>query len=348
MWTPVLPEQLAELPVEELATSTAPDRWHGALQSMGTHCRAGAWVVSGPREVAAALASPALGVAPGSGQAGTGAAAELVAAMARFSDGPDHSRRRALVTELLPPVAAVSRATGARANDHLRRRASTFDIMPMARLLPAEVLARGLGLPPAEADRAAVLVGMLCDAVTPALRRRPRPRTDADGAAQELGRLFGTRLRPSNHERIAAAISILFQARDATAALIGTTVLSGPGASRDPRSPGQRVEQVLRQDAPVQCTRRTAMTDAVIGDTVVPAGSAVWIFVAAAERGSGMPATFGTGPHGCPGAALATAIARQAVTVLDAEGWRPAAGQCVEYEPRPNLRVPARVLVTRP
>ncbi len=315
---------------------------------MGTHCRGGAWVVSGPREVAAALASSALSVAPASGQAGAGAATELVATMARFSDGQDHWRRRALVTELLPPVAAVIRATGARANDYLRRRASTFDIMPMARLLPAEVLARGLGLPSADADRAAVLVGMLCDAVTPALLPRPLQPEDADAAAQELGALFGTRLRTSNHERIAAAISILFQARDATAALVGTTVLSGSGARQHRLLPGQRVEQVLRQDAPVQCTRRTAMTDTVIGDTAVPAGSAVWIFVATAERGSGMPATFGTGPHGCPGAALATAIARQVVAVLDAEGWRPAAGQCVEYEPRPNLRVPVRVLVTRP
>jgi hypothetical protein len=61
-----------------------------------------------------------------------------------------------------------------------------------------------------------------------------------------------------------------------------------------------------------------------------------------------MPATFGAGPHGCPGAAHASAIAGQVVTVLRDDGWRPVTGQRVEYEPRPNIRMPVRVLVTRP
>jgi cytochrome P450 len=104
---------------------------------------------------------------------------------------------------------------------------------------------------------------------------------------------------------------------------------------------------VLRHDAPVQCTRRTAVADAALADVTVPAGSAVWIFLATAEQGSGMPATFGTGPHGCPGAAHATAIARQVIAVFDAEGWRPVRAQRVDYEPRPNMRVPVRVLVAR-
>jgi cytochrome P450 len=346
MRTPVHPDLLAGLPVEEIATSAAPARWHGPLRSLGTHCRDRAWVVSGGHEVAAALASPALSVAPGTGMAGGGPAADLVARMARFSDGQDHLRRRALVVRLLPSIATAARASGARANDYLLRRGSAFDIMPMARQLPAEVLARGLGLPPAEADRAALLTGVLCDALTPALRPRPVPPGAADSAAVELEALLGEHLKTSDPDRAAAAISILFQARDATAALIGSAVLTGSGPAT--RTAGQRVDQILRREAPVQCTRRTALSDVMIADTRVPAGSAVWIFVATAERGSGMPATFGTGPHGCPGAAHATAIARQVVMVMEAEGWRPVAAQRVEYEPRPNVRVPVRVLVERP
>jgi cytochrome P450 len=129
--------------------------------------------------------------------------------------------------------------------------------------------------------------------------------------------------------------------------LIGTAVLAGTSDRRDPRSAAQRVDQVLRHDAPVQCTRRTATADAAIADMTVPAGSAVWIFLATAEQGSGMPATFGSGPHGCPGAAHATAIARQVVSVIGAEGWMPVGAQRVDYEPRPNIRVPVRVLVAR-
>jgi cytochrome P450 len=149
---------------------------------------------------------------------------------------------------------------------------------------------------------------------------------------------------------VTVAISILFQARDATAALIGTALLAGrrggQRADGEARVP-QRIEDVLRHEAPTQCTRRTAVADAAIGDAVVPAGAPVWIFVATAERGTGVPATFGSGRHGCPGAAHATAIACQVVTVVEAGGWWPAAGQRIELEPRPNLRVPARVLVVR-
>jgi cytochrome P450 len=362
MWTPVLPDQLAALPVEELSTSAAPSRWHGPLRSLGTHCRDGAWVVSGSRDVAVALAAPALSVAPPAGPAGP--AASLLSRMARFSDGDDHRLRRDLVIRLLPPVAKVARAAGARANDYLRRRAAAFDIMPMARLLPAEVLARALGLAPDAADRAAVLTGTLCDALTPSLVPRTGTGTAGDDAAQELAALVASSGYRDTAEQV-AVISILFQARDSTAALIGSAVLARPAnaalsaspalARRGLRrgafvapTPGDRVEYVLRSDAPAQCTRRTATSDVQIGDAIIPGGAAVWIFVGTAERGSGMPATFGTGPHGCPGAAHATAIARQVVTVLHADGWRPLAGQRIDLEPRPNLRVPARVMVSRP
>ena len=122
-----------------------------------------------------------------------------------------------------------------------------------------------------------------------------------------------------------------------------------PGASPVPGSgPSQGVEHALRTDAPVKCTRRIAIADAPVGDAAIPACAAVWIFLATAELGTGMPATFGAGSHGCPGAAHATAIASQIVTVLQNDGWRPVTGQRVEYEPRPNIRLPERVLVTRP
>jgi cytochrome P450 len=348
MRTPVHPARLVGLPVAELATSAAPDRWHAALRAKGTHCRDGSWVVSGPRAVPAALASPALCVAP-SRQALGGAATELMARMARFSDGADHRRRRDLVIRLLPPVAEVARAAGSRANDYLCRRAAPFDVMPMARSLPAEVLARALGLPSGMADRAAELTGALCDALTPSLLPRQGTGPHADTAAQELAALVAG-LGSQDEEHLAAVISILFQARDATAALIGTAVLAGPGTGNGSGlrlSPGQRVERVLRREAPVQCTRRTAVADALVGDAVIPAGAPVWIFVATAERGAAVPATFGTGPHGCPAAAHAVAMARQVVAVLDADCWYPVAGQRIEFEPRPNIRVPSHVMVAR-
>jgi cytochrome P450 len=348
MWTEVLPEQLADTPIEHIATSSAPGRWHPALLQAGTHCRDGSWVVAGARDVAAALASPALSVAPAAGQDPAslrGPAACLVASMARFSDGPDHRRRRELLTSLLPPVPRVARTAAVRTNDYLRRRNAPFDIMPLARQLPAEVLAGALGLPQSEAARAATLTGMLCDAVTPSLVPREGTAAIGDGAAEQLTALMASRWGQDG-ERITAAVSILFQARDATAALIGTALLAD-GRSSQGVSAAQRVENVLRHEAPVQCTRRTALTEVQIGDAEIPAGAPVWVFLATAERGSGIPATFGSGPHGCPGAAHATAIARQMLAVVAAEGWCLVAGQRVDLEPRPNVRVPVRVMVTR-
>ena len=348
MWTPVHPAQLAELPVEELATNTTPDHWHGPLVAIGTHCRDGAWVISGPASVAAALDSPALSVVPPTSpdrRGPAGAAADLTARMARFCDGELHQRRRDLLMRLLPPVAEVTRVADVRASEYLRRRRAPFDIMPMARSMPVEVLARALGLAADDADRAAVLTGVLCDALAPSRQPRQGTRHGADAAAAMLGTLLagpGSR----DQEQLAAVISILFQARDATAALIGAAML--PGTAPTPGSaPSQRVENALRNDAPVQCTRRTAMAAAPVGDAVIPAGAPVWIFVATAELGTGVPATFGAGPHGCPGAAHATAIASQVVTALHSDGWRPVTGQRVEYETRPNIRMPIRVLVAR-
>src|SRR5580693_4586747 len=102
MRTSLPPADLADCPVEELATSAPPARWHGPLQELGTHCRDGGWVVAGARDVEAALGSAALRVVPAAGNGGP--AAELIASMARFSDGGDHTRRRDLLVSLLPPV----------------------------------------------------------------------------------------------------------------------------------------------------------------------------------------------------------------------------------------------------
>lgn len=93
---------------------------------------------------------------------------------------------------------------------------------------------------------------------------------------------------------------------------------------------------------------RVAVGDLVLGRVPIPRGAA-WIMVAASERPmTDPPATFGAGPHACPGSALAVAIAHRVVAALHANGWRRVRDQSVDYEPRPNLRLPRRVLVRRP
>jgi cytochrome P450 len=267
--------------------------------------------------------------------------------MARFCEGESHRRTRSLTMRLLPPAAEIARHAAGHAARYLREQPArdVLDVMPLARTLPAQAIARAMGLSgPGPAD-AADLVGRLCDALSPGSRRAaPVRKSAADEAASGLC----AALRPlglSDDDELAAAVSILFQARDATAALIGAAVLASAGS--EPGRTAVRVESALRRTAPVQCTRRTAAADTTIGTALVPRGADVWIFIAAAELGNGTPATFGSGPHGCPGAAAAMAIAREVLTALDAGGWRPLAGQRIDYEPRPNLRLPVRVLVSR-
>jgi cytochrome P450 len=187
------------------------------------------------------------------------------------------------------------------------------------------------------AAKAADLTGRLCDALSAGPHRAATaPTPDADTAARELCVTLGA-LGLTGEDEVAAAASILFQARDATAALIGAAVL----APQPPESGHTtvRVQSVLRRQAPVQCTRRTAVADLPIGVALIPRGSDVWIFVAAAELGNGAPATFGSGPHGCPGAPAETAIAGEVLTILDEGGWRPVAGQRIDCGRTSGCRV---------
>ncbi len=341
-----LDPQLTGVPVAELATWMPPSRWHAALCSSGTHRQGEEWIVAGQAEVPAALGAATMHVAPPPGAPGP--AADLLAQMARFSNGADHRRRRETVVRLLPAVAGLATAVTASTSRYLQQRAADFDVMPMARSLPAGALAIAMGLTQREASQAASLTGRLSDGVTPTLAPRPGGRGDADEAAARLLCLLAAAKLPgdgSTGDTAVAAASILFQAREATAGLIGLAVAAANESKA--MTPRDRVEQVLRHDAPTQNTRRTAAAATVIGDEVVPAGAPVWIFVATAERGAAVPATFGSGPHGCPAAAHAALIASQVVTLLEQAGWQPVAGQQIDFEPRPNVRIPRRLMVSR-
>ena len=346
MTTDAKPQAPPGLPVQQMAASAQPGWWHQAPPPPAARQLGQAWIVTDVGAVTAALAAPSLVVVPPHRPAGP--AADILVRMARFSNGSQHTRRRALVSGLLPPLASADRITSDRVNRRLRRRALEFDAMPLARTVPAEVLGIAMGLPPAQAERAATLTGRLCDAVS---GLQPPPVPDrADDAAAELCALMSGLVADNTEtegnvrvEATAAAVSILFQARDAAAALIGLSLAAGSG-----RLPAdQPVDQVLRENAPVQCTRRRTTAATAVGDTLIPAGADVWIFVAAAEQGSVIPATFGCGPHACPAAAHAIAISRRFLLGLAAQGWRATPGQDVVLEDRPNIRCPRRVLVSR-
>jgi len=337
-----------DLPAGRLATCDRLADQHAGLRERGVHHRDGGWVIARPPDVTAALASPALTVAAVDprGDPPAGDARRLQARMARFCDFPQHAHRRELVEELLPDVPGLQAAAAQRTAADLRDRTGVFDVMPLARTVPVAVLAAALGVPAAKLTPVAILVGRFCDALAPSLSPLSADPGDGDEAACELMAALAA-VGPWDDEQVAAAAGLLFQARDATAALIGAALL----AEQAPvdRDAAASIEWALRHDAPVQCTRRTAVVDVQLGGVTVPRGAPVWVVVAAAEEGPpSQPATFGAGPHACPAAAHAVAVACGVLTVLRTDAWQLVPGQPVGYEPRPNLRLPAAVRVQRP
>ena len=336
----------ADLPAHLLATAGDLEEMHAGLRQRGAHRREGGWVIARPEEVAQALVCSALRVSAThpDDDVPVGGARGLQGAMARFSDGKQHARRRAALEGLLPAVDGLQAAAAARTTAALPDHGEVVDVMTLASTVPVTVLAAALGVPEDQVGAVADLVAQVCRALAPRLGPPVDPR-EGDVAADELVAVLTT-VGPWDDQHVAAAAGMLFQTRDATAALIGSTLLADHPWADD--GIGAGIDATLRRQAPVQCTGRTAADDAPIGAAVIPRGAAVWVVLAAAEQGPpSPPATFGAGAHACPGAAHAIALARGVLTALDQGGWQVVPGQPVVYEARPNLRLPAAVMVQR-
>jgi cytochrome P450 len=257
----------------------------------------------------------------------------LLAKTARFSEGREHLERRAAAQALMPPPARA-RETARLLTGHAIADAGRFlDAMPVARQVPVAALATCLGIPQDASDRVASLVGRLCDASAPSLL--PRPSADGLGeVADELAAIAAVARGSAGAG--AAAVGLLFQARDATAGLVGLALLRAD----DHDVPERTVEETLRRDAPVQATtRRRAGT----GDPPALA----WVVLATGDATLDIAPTFGRGRHACPGHAVAAALAAGVLDAFGQSGWQAVPGQSVGYEPRPNLRVPHQVLLAR-
>jgi cytochrome P450 len=137
---------------------------------------------------------------------------------------------------------------------------------------------------------------------------------------------------------VANAIGFLSQAYEATAGLIGNTLVT---LGRHPRVREQiaadaglirnTVEEVLRYDPPVQNTRRFVAVSGLVAGKQMQTGDAILLVLAAANRDAALnphPAqfdilrqdprsvSFGSGIHACPGTALAVTIAASGIERL--------------------------------
>ncbi len=171
---------------------------------------------------------------------------------------------------------------------------------------------------------------------------------------------------------VANAIGFLFQAYEATAGLIGNTLLAlaaHPEVRARAAAEGSFsavVQEVLRYDPSIQSTRRFLAGPATIAGQELQEGDAVLVVVAAANRDPAANPhperfdvqrkdrrlfTFGAGPHACPGQGLAATIATAGVERLLRSGVDPERlAETVSYHRSANIRVPlfGKTAVGRP
>jgi cytochrome P450 len=364
------------MPLDPIAAVTAPDPYpyYRALAAQRPVYRdeqLGLWIVASAAAVDAVLAEPAARVRPVAEPvpksiAGSPAGA-VFGAFARMTDGPPQAAMKRAIQAALAgitaeQVAAVARAWLARhLGGHEVVCAGTLNEIAVA--LPVSVVASLLGLPDAALPEARGLIAAFIAGIAPAAA--PNQAAAASDAAERLIEL----LRPSRYSAdvpeaaaLANALGLLFQAYDATAGLVGNTLLAA-SRHRDAylRAANRArirdfVDEVQRHDPAVHNTRRFLAADINFMGHALRQGDAILVVLAAANYDAAASAaperfdidrvdrrsfTFGAGRHGCPGTVIATAVAAAAAEILVprlADLGRLADG--IGYRPLPNVRIP--------
>jgi cytochrome P450 len=331
----------------------------------------GVWVAASAEAVTAVLTSDLCRVRPPAEpvpRALVGSpAGEIFRHLARMTDGPGHAPCKHAVAATLRSfgemeIAAASREWARHLADELRPADAAEGLAGFHFLLPVYTVASLLGVQADALPTVFLWTSDLVAAFAPASTAERIERGQA--AAVSLLELFRALGPGDGKEIVANRIGLLVQSHDATAGLIGNTLVAlgrHPGmrerVAADPELLPAVLLEVLRHDPPVQNTRRFVARDGDVAGQAMKEGDAVLVLLAAANRDPAVNPnperfdpcrqerrifTFGAGVHACPGDALAVAIARAGVERLLLAGLDPerfAAG--VTYRPSVNARVPA-------
>ena len=385
-------------PADPIAAVTHPDPYpyYRALVARAPLYRDEAlslWVAASAHSVTAALTSPLGRVRPAAEPVPAALvaspAADVFGRLARMTDGPGHAAMKRAVSATLDSVDAL------RALGHADRwarslaveidpRSSPARVDEFALALPAHVIGSLLALPDEALPTAERCVRQYTGGVSPGadaahvergkeaaghLIEMVRSLSTAPASGETAG-LLGVLHRETSRAGcddapavVANAIGFMTQAYEATAGLIGNTLLAlaahADVRARVERAPAlltEAIREVLRYDPPVQNTRRFIVADGLLAGQRMAAGDTVLVVLAAANhdaaanpaperfdvaRASRRTFTLGAGVHGCPGEQLAITIARAGVEQLLARGVPLAAlAEAATYRPSGNLRVP--------
>ncbi|MEM7337150.1 MAG: hypothetical protein AAF467_00810 [Actinomycetota bacterium] len=231
-------------------------------------------------EVRAALVADTLVPPPAHASLGVGAMGRLRSEMARFSGNADHGDRRSAVERAINRLDPAAAGTAAASLVRARIQAGITDVDLLARAVPLEAVARAIGVPAEDLDAVATDV----HAVVRAIGRSAAVTAEMDTCAQRLLDRFAT-----HPDGAVAAVSVLYQTVDATAALVATLITQQrTGGVRPSALPG---------------TVRAATATTTIGGVTIETGDQVSL------RFTDVSQEFGGGRHECPGRLLAESIA---------------------------------------
>jgi cytochrome P450 len=294
-------------------------------------------------------------------------AGDIFGRLVRMTDGAAHARAKSGVAVRLAAleparVAAQAAAAAERLIAELAVGSSRERVAAFAFRLPVDVVASLLGVATAHLAQTAAWVGdfVACLAPGSSPEQLARGATAAGHLAEQFGSLLA---RPQLDAVVANTVGYLSQAYEATAGLVGNTLVAlgrEPEAARrldgDPGLLRAVVREVVRFDPPVQNTRRFIAADGVVAGQPMKADDAVLVVLAAANRDPAAnpePArfdpmrrerrafTFGLGAHACPGEELATSIAEAGVRRLLAAGADPRELAAFPgYRASANTRIP--------
>jgi cytochrome P450 len=229
---------------------------------------------------------------------------------------------------------------------------STVDVMrTLARQVPLTVLVDALAI---RADASTLVAAVTTAATAYPPGATPEAETRADDAVDQLVELLG-----GPTDATVARITLLVQACDATAGLIGNSVSIALHLSERSNVDGILAE-TLRYRPPVRGTRRISTAEKTIDGTTIEPGDTMQLDFDGANRdpevfdapdrfdparGDTRYLTFGHGFRSCPGTEPALALAAGAVSVVLERCTPSFAEGDVDYERSP-LRVPASLAVT--
>jgi cytochrome P450 len=310
-------------------------------------------------------------------------AGDIFGRLVRMNDGARHAAMKPAVSAVTAGIERSVAEPARRWAEHLvnevKPAGDPARVNELAFSLSAYVLADLLGVAPDELARTAALARDFARSIAPAATSEQLAGgADAAGKLLDTFRVLlaarGATRRPTllddldreaagdaaREDVVANGVGFLSQAYEATAGLIGNTLVTlgrlRGGTSADRGDLEAFVREVVRFDPPVHNTRRFVARDVTVAGQSMKTGDVVLVILAAANRdpranpdpsrfdplrSPRQAFTFGSGPHACPGETIATTIATAGVRAVLAGGVEPErlAGR-VSYRPSANTRVP--------